>query len=221
MLWSEGLRCIKVEWPVGESSEHACRDAASRIVGQSFRPMTQAEEERRGEKLVMGFGVFRNGLFDVSTVFSTAAVWTAFHLGPFAYIQGLKYSPAIVAASLHSSSPVACCRSQRLQIVEYSRVRNSSWQMRHSTSRSSKLFRRSMRSCSNGSGLLIVRFQTSLVSMIPCRCPNCGQMVPGPRLRNESCRNDDTSKLGQGCSRPLLFSRGKPLAYLQTQKPCG
>ncbi len=33
MLWPEGLRLIKVEWPKGESPQPACRDAWSRISG--------------------------------------------------------------------------------------------------------------------------------------------------------------------------------------------
>lgn len=44
-LWDEGIQCIKVEWPVGESSEPACRDAYSRISGAKFRPMTDKERE--------------------------------------------------------------------------------------------------------------------------------------------------------------------------------
>lgn len=52
MLWQEDIRCIKVQWPVGESSEPACRDAYSRLsacANSPFRPMTQEEKELYAE----------------------------------------------------------------------------------------------------------------------------------------------------------------------------
>lgn len=48
MLWAEGIRCIKVEWPTGEASEPACRDAYMRLssMAQSpFREMTEHEKD--------------------------------------------------------------------------------------------------------------------------------------------------------------------------------